>query len=101
MVIVTFRVVDPPKAGSGLQNPTYIPSCSPPAADLAAAIVNDLQPDVQRIVEAHFFDGESIFKIQRRYKLKRRDLEAMIKAALVTMRMALRSRGVRAVGDAQ
>ena len=63
------------------------------------ALVNDLPPDVRKIVEAHFFDGESIFKIQRRYKMKRRDLEAMIEAALLSMRTALRSRGVRAVGD--
>jgi hypothetical protein len=49
--------------------------------------------------EAHFFDGESIFKIQRRYKLKRRDLGKMIEAALVSMRTALRSRGVCAVAD--
>ena len=69
------------------------------AAELAAALVQDLPPDIRSIVEAHFFDGESIFKIQRRYKLKRRDLEAMIEAALLTMRLALRSRGVRAVGD--
>jgi hypothetical protein len=69
------------------------------AADLAAALVHDLPPDIRKIVEAHFFDGESIFKIQRRYKLKRRDLESMIQAALVSMRTALRSRGVRAVGD--
>jgi hypothetical protein len=69
------------------------------AADLAAALVNDLPPDVRNIVEAHFFDGESIFTIQRRYKMRRRDLEAMIEAALLTMRTALQSRGVGAVGD--
>jgi hypothetical protein len=40
------------------------------AADLAAALVQDLPPEVRTFVEAHFFDGESIFKIQRRYKLK-------------------------------
>jgi len=69
------------------------------AAELAATLVNDLPPDVRSIVEAHFFDGESIYKIQRRYKMKRRDLEVMIEAALVKMRLALRSRGVRVVGD--
>lgn len=58
-----------------------------------------LPPDVRKIVEAHFFDGESIFTIQRRYKIKRRDLDALIEAALVSMRAALRSRGVRAVAD--
>jgi hypothetical protein len=50
-------------------------------------------------MEAHFFDDESIFNLQRRYKLKRRDLEAIIEAALVMMRTALQRRGVRAVGD--
>jgi len=69
------------------------------AADLAVVLVQELPPDVRKIMEAHFFDGESIFTIQRRYKLKRRDLEAMIEAALLTMRLALRSRGVRAVAD--
>ena len=69
------------------------------ASDLAVALVHGLPPDVRKIVEAHFFEGESIFTIQRRYKLKRRDLEAMIEAALVTMRTALGSRGVRAVAD--
>jgi hypothetical protein len=69
------------------------------AADLAAALVNDLPPEVRIIVEAHFFEGESIFTIQRRHGMKRRDLEMLIQAALVTMRTALRSRGVRAVSD--
>ncbi len=69
------------------------------AADLAAALVSDLPPEVRKIVEAHFFDGESVFKLQRRHKMKRRDLEAMIEAALVSMRMALRSRGVRGLAD--
>jgi hypothetical protein len=69
------------------------------AAELAAALVRDLQPEVRKIVEAHFFDGESIFTIQRRYKLKRRDLETMIEAALGNMRLVLQSRNVRAVAD--
>lgn len=69
------------------------------AAELAATVLKDLPPDLRMVVEAHFFDGESIFQIQRHYKLKRRDLEAMIEAALVTMRSALRSCGVQAVGD--
>jgi hypothetical protein len=69
------------------------------ADNLAAALVHDLPPDIRKIVEAHFFDGESIFIIQRRHKLKRRDLQTMVHAALVTMRTALRSRGVGAVAD--
>lgn len=68
-------------------------------ADLAAALVNDLPPEIRKIVEAHFFDGESVFKLQRRHKMKRRDIEGMIDVALVSMRTALRSRGVRAVAD--
>jgi hypothetical protein len=76
---------------------TFIMLSNP--ADLAAALVHDLPSDIRSIVEAYFFDGESIFKLQRRYKLKRRDLEAMIEAALVSMRVTLRSRGVRAVAD--
>jgi hypothetical protein len=68
-------------------------------AELAATLVQDLPPHVRKIVEARFFDGESILKIQRRYKLKRRDLEAMIQTALATMRTALEIRKIRAVGD--
>ena len=45
----------------------------------------------------HFLDGASVHTLARRYKMKRRDLEAMIEAALVSMRMALRTRGVRGV----
>ena len=69
------------------------------AAELATALVKELPPDVRKLVEAHFFDGESLFKIQRHHGMKRRDLEAMIEFALVTMRSALRGRGVRAVAD--
>jgi hypothetical protein len=38
------------------------------AAELAAALVEDLPPDIRSIVEAHFLGGESIFTMQRRYK---------------------------------
>jgi hypothetical protein len=67
--------------------------------ELASILLEDLPPDVRTVVEAHFFDGESLFKLQRSHKLKRRDMEAMIEAALVTMRTALRGRGVQAVAD--
>jgi len=42
------------------------------AANLAAALVHDLPSEVRTIVEAHFLDGESILKIQRQRKMKRR-----------------------------
>ena len=76
-------------SASGVQRPGYIFFMISTAADLAAAAVNELPPDVRKIVEAHFFEGESIFTIQRRYKIKRRDLDALIEAALVSMRAAL------------
>jgi hypothetical protein len=44
-------------------------------ADLAAFRFQALPPDIPEMVGAHFFDGESIFTTQRRYKLKGRDLE--------------------------
>ena len=69
------------------------------AAELATALVKELPPDVRSIMEAHFFDGESLFKIQRRHKVKRRDMEAITATALVTMRKAMRSRGVQGVAD--
>jgi hypothetical protein len=60
------------------------------AADLEAALVNDFPPDVRKIVEAHFFDGESIFNIQRRYNLKHCDPgEFMIEAALAGVMFAM------------
>ena len=69
------------------------------STELVAEVLSDLPPDVRTVMEAHFLDGESVFKIQRRYKLKRRDLEALIEAALVTMRTALRSRGVLGMAE--
>ena len=55
---------------------------------------------IQRtLMTDHFLEGASVHTLARRYKLERRELEGMIEAALVTMRTALRSRGVRAVGD--
>ena len=50
------------------------------AARLAAALVNDLPPEVRKSLDAHFLDGKASFKIQRWHKLKRRDLEAMSEA---------------------
>jgi hypothetical protein len=69
------------------------------ASELLTTALNDLPPNDRAIVEAHFFDGESMFKIQRHRKMRRRDLENMIEAALATMRTSLRSRGVRSVSD--
>lgn len=47
----------------------------------------------------HRWIGQESLVLQSAEVLKRRDLEAMIEAALVSMRTALRSRGVRAVAD--
>jgi hypothetical protein len=69
------------------------------ASELVTTIVSDLPPDVRSIIEQHFQDGESVFKIQRQCWMKRRDVEAKIETALATMRIAMRSRGVRAVPD--
>ncbi len=71
------------------------------AAELTAALVKYLPPHIRSIVEAHCFDGESIFKIQRQRKMKRRNLEALIEATLVTMQewIAATSGRFRAVAD--
>lgn len=58
-----------------------------------------LPPFERTVMTDHFLDGASVHTLARRYKMKRRDLEAMIEAALLTMRTALQSRGVGAVGD--
>ncbi len=42
------------------------------------------------MLEAHFFDGESVYQIQRRLKAKRKDVEAAVEPALNKMRTALR-----------
>jgi DNA-directed RNA polymerase specialized sigma24 family protein len=58
-----------------------------------------LPPFERALMADHFLDGASVHTLARRYSVKRRDIEATIEAALVTMRTALCSRGVRAVGD--
>lgn len=69
------------------------------AAEFVSFATSALPPDVRTIVEAHFLDGDSVFKIQRRFGVKRRDVEAIIEAALAEMETALRSRGVRGMTD--
>ncbi len=69
------------------------------AAELADSLVRDLPTEVRKVVEAHFFDGESLFKIQRRVNLNCRDVSKIIEDALVTMRSGMLRRGVLTVND--
>jgi len=69
------------------------------AAELVAAALNELPSEIRTLVEAHFFDCESVFKIQRHHQMKRRDIEATIAAALANMRTTLRSRGFNEMSD--
>ena len=69
------------------------------AADLLSAALDELSPDIRSMMDAHFFDGDSTFRIQRQRHMKRRDVETVIGAALETMRISLRLRGVRGFGD--
>jgi hypothetical protein len=63
------------------------------------AALEMLPPFERTLMTDHFLDGASVHTLARRHKLKRQDLEVMIEAALVTMRMALRGRGVWSVDD--
>jgi DNA-directed RNA polymerase specialized sigma24 family protein len=81
------------------RGPGYIIAMLATAADFVSFATSALPPDVRTVVEAHFLDGDSIFKIQRRFGVKRRDVEAMIETALAEMGMAFRSHGVRGMTD--
>lgn len=67
--------------------------------ELVTALVDGLPPELRKLVEAHFFDGESVYRLQRQRKMKRRDLEAMLDGAKDRMRMALHIRGVARFSD--
>lgn len=67
--------------------------------DLLTAALEELPFNVRGLVEAHFFDGESIFKIQRYHKIRRRKIEASITSALERMRTYMLHRDVQAVND--
>jgi DNA-directed RNA polymerase specialized sigma24 family protein len=66
--------------------------------ELAAALA-ELPTDTRTMVESHFLDGDSTFRIQRQRQMKRREVEAAIGAAVVTMRTALHGRGVLGMAD--
>lgn len=99
LLCIHFRGVERIQDRVILRKPDIQTSMISDAIELVAAVVNDLPSDLRTVVAAHFFEDESVFKIQRQRKMKRRDLETMIEIALGTMRMALRGRGVRGVSD--
>jgi DNA-directed RNA polymerase specialized sigma24 family protein len=68
-------------------------------SELVAAVMSDLPPDLRSLVEAHFYEGDSVVKIQRRHRLKRKVVAATLESALETICIALRDRGVRSVAD--
>jgi len=67
--------------------------------ELAAVALDQLPTNIRSMVDSHFLDGESVFKIQRQRRMKRWDVEVAIRAAVVTMRTALRGRGVLGMAD--
>ena len=69
------------------------------ASELLNAALNELSPDIRTAVEAHFFDGASIFTIQRQCKAKRQDVEECITTALNEMRVYMRRRGIQGSSD--
>lgn len=69
------------------------------ATDLIAATLAELPPDLQAVAEAHFLDGCSVWAIMRERRMKKKEVESALDAALNGMRAALRSRGIRGLAD--
>jgi len=69
------------------------------AADLLSTTLDELPSEARNMVESHFLSGESVHKIQRHNHRKRREIQAVIAAALAEMRISLSSRGVSVIAD--
>jgi hypothetical protein len=69
------------------------------AAEILASAMDELAPDIRAIVSDHFFDGASVYKIQRQRKMKRQEIEAYITTALNEIKAYMLRRGVRASTD--
>jgi hypothetical protein len=69
------------------------------AAEILNAAIAELAPDIRAIVANHFFDGESVYKIQRHRRMKRLEVEACITTALNEIKAYMLRRGIRANAD--
>jgi hypothetical protein len=69
------------------------------AAEILDSAIGELAPDIRAIVTDHFFDGASVFKIQRQRQMKKREVEAQIATALNDIKAYMLRRGVRASID--
>ncbi len=69
------------------------------AAEILDSAMDDLDPDIRAIVTDHFFDGASVFKIQRHRQMKKREVETCLATALDDIKAYMLRRGVRASTD--
>jgi hypothetical protein len=69
------------------------------AAEILDSAIGELAPDVQAIVTEHFFDGASVYKIQRQRRMRKVEVEACITTALNEIKAYMFRRGVRASAD--
>lgn len=69
------------------------------AADLVAAAIDCLDPELAAIAKEHFLGGASVFKIQRHRRMKRKEVETCISKAVDEMREYMRRRGIRKAAD--
>lgn len=67
--------------------------------ELVAQVVTELPADLRSIVESHYLEGASVYKIQRQRGMKRREVEAILTAALEMMRTTLRRQGIDGIWD--
>ena len=69
------------------------------AAEILNSAMAELAPDIQAIVTEHFFDGASVYKIQRHRQMKRQEVETYIATALDQIKEYMLRRGVRDSAD--
>jgi hypothetical protein len=69
------------------------------AAEILDSAIGELAPDIQAIVTEHFFDGASVYKIQRHRQMKRQEVETCIATALDHIKEYMLRRGIRASAD--
>jgi hypothetical protein len=68
-------------------------------AEILDSAMDELAPDIRAIVTDHFFDGASVYKIQRQRRMKKVEVETCLATALDGIKEYMRSRGIRATAD--
>ena len=55
-------------------------------ADLIAAALNELSPELRRILTARFLEEESLWALMRRHRMTKKEVEACVATALEQMK---------------